>query len=105
MDIQSEFSECIETNLHEAEAYVALAAEFYERAKSIGYLPTIRLCMQARTKAETAVQMFKRAIEEPIRSVIADKLRLQGLELMAECDWTFFDIQHALRREQVRITS
>lgn len=105
MDILSGFLEGIETNLHEAESYVALAAQFYDRAKSIGHLPTIRLCMEARTKAETAVKMFKRAIERPTTSLIADNLRVEGLDLMAECDWTFFDIEHAFRQSQVRTTS
>lgn len=75
-----------------------MAEELLERAKMRGHLPTIRLCRDARTKAQTAAEMYQRAMEKPMGSMIGDHLRFDGLEFLAECDWAFFDIEHTFKQ-------
>lgn len=94
LNFQSE----VETNLHEAEAYASRAAELYERARMLNDLATLRLCRDAQSKAIDAMKLFMDATANPPRSIEADFLRMEGLSLMTECDWTFFDIEHSFRR-------
>lgn len=98
MGIEQAYCETTETNLHEAEAYVARAAAVYEGARAAGHLPIFRLCRHAVEKAETALKCFTNSMANSPTSPAAASLRIEGLELMNECDWIFFEIEQAFRK-------
>ncbi len=98
MTTEFDFHEAIETHLHEAEAYAANAANLFERAKVFNHLPTLGLCRDAEKKAKAAIKCFIDAMANRPASPIAVSLRFEGLEQLNECDWAFFDIEHAIRK-------
>lgn len=98
MSVEAEFLSEIETRLHEAHAYAEQAAEYYERARLIKNLAVMRLCREVQPKLQAAIKCFADATVNPPHSLKAEFLRTEGLSLMSECDWLFFDIEHAMRK-------